>query len=106
MPKSHWSYELQFGSPVWLPGRLRSIGIDPAALVDRTNAAAIEGGLDDAPAVTGLVESLLTELAGSDFAMLFPGRRTVCALHHHKQVWWTTADESVGRGLDRIVSPA
>jgi hypothetical protein len=62
--------------------------------------------LADAPAMAGLVASLLARLDQSDFAMLFPGRRTVCTVHHHKQVWWTSADESVGRGLDRIVSPA
>jgi hypothetical protein len=33
MPKSHWAYELEFGSRDWLPGVLKQIGIDSAHLL-------------------------------------------------------------------------
>jgi hypothetical protein len=106
MPKSHWSYELQFGSATWLPGELAGLGIDSADLIGRTNAAAIAAETGDAEQTAGLIESLLTNLNGSDFALYFPGGKTVATLHHHKQVWWTTADRAVAAGLDQIVSPA
>ena len=42
MPRSHWAYELDFGSRAWMPGVLREIGIDPAELAPLTTGAAIE----------------------------------------------------------------
>src|SRR5947209_719542 len=29
MPRSHWAYELDFGSKTWLPAALQRAGIDP-----------------------------------------------------------------------------
>src|SRR5947209_18757444 len=42
MPRSHWSYELDFGSRDWLPAVLEHVGIDPGLLSSRNNGAAIE----------------------------------------------------------------
>jgi hypothetical protein len=92
MPRSHWAYELDFGSKVWMPASLQSIGIDPGALAPRTNGAAIEFELVEANAARDFVEALLTHLLGSDFALAWPGRPVVCTVHHHKQLWWVTAD--------------
>src|SRR5438105_4156651 len=41
MPKSHWAYELEFGSHAWLPGALSRIGIDPSQLAGRNNGSSI-----------------------------------------------------------------
>ena len=32
LPKSHWAYELQFGSHEWMPGLLREVGSIPQVL--------------------------------------------------------------------------
>lgn len=105
MPKSHWAYELDFGSAAWMPGALSAVGIDPAALADRTDGSAIEFADTDheAAAWTPFVEQLLTNLAGGDFALMFPGRPALCTVHHHKQLWWTTTDAEVFARLDSLV---
>jgi hypothetical protein len=95
VPKSHWAYELDFGSRDWMPAALREAGIDAASLQPRTNAAALEFQPAESGAVTKLLETLLTHLSGSDFAMIFPGHPVVCTVHHHKQVWWTSGDAAM-----------
>ena len=103
IPKSHWAYELDHGSRAWLPGVLRTIGIDPDPLAPRNDAAAIEFAPAERTQFTHLVRELLTHLLGSDFAIAFPGRRTVCTVHHHKQIWWTSEEAEVLEALDRLV---
>ena len=105
MPKSHWAYELDFGSHEWMPGLLRSIGIDPAALAGRNDGSAIQFEPPEREPFVKCVETLLARLLGSDFALAFPGRATLCTVHHHKQLWWTSADPAVSDMLDRLVPP-
>jgi hypothetical protein len=95
MPMSHWAYELDFGSRDWMPHLLKRVGIDPRSLQSRTNAAAIEFGLEEMGPFSQLVEGLLQNLLGSDFALAFSGRAVACTLHHHKQVWWTSTDDAL-----------
>lgn len=92
MPKSHWAYELDFGSRDWMPSLLERAGIDAGLLQGRTNAAAIEFNLNESQSFAHVVETLLRMLLGSDFALAFPDRPVVCTLHHHKQVWWQSTD--------------
>ena len=103
MPKAHWAYELDFGSKAWLPDVLRSIGVDPASLVTRTNGSAVAFAPDEVEPFTLLTESLLRQLTGSDFAAAWPGRRVACTIHSHRQLWWTTDDAGVAVGLNRLV---
>ena len=99
MPKSHWAYELEFGSREWMGTVLEKIGIEVALLTIRNNAAAIEFAADETEQFQILLKQLLTKLASSDFFLAFPGRRTICTVHNHKQLWWTTGDELVCRHL-------
>ena len=69
---------------------LEHIGLDPSGLAPRTTGDAIEFGPSEIPLFSDFVQQLLTNLAGSDFALAFPGRPVICTLHHHKQIWWTT----------------
>lgn len=103
MPGSHWAYELDFGSRDWMPPLLEGIGIDPGLLQSRTNAAAIEFAIEESPAVSHLVSRLLEMLQSSDFAIAFPHRRITCTLHHHKQLWWTSAEADLTAGIDALV---
>jgi hypothetical protein len=102
MPKSHWAYELDFGSRDWMPALLEHVGVDSGLLQKRTNAAAIEFFLHEMEPFAHLVEGLLRMLLGSDFALAFPGRPVVCTLHHHKQVWWTSNDASLIDSLRQL----
>jgi hypothetical protein len=95
MPKSSWAYELDFGSKAWLPAALRLAGIDPEKLEGRTNAPAIEFASSEATSFTALVQALLENLLGSDFALGFPGYPAGCTVHHHKQIWWISTDEKL-----------
>jgi hypothetical protein len=88
-----------------LPDVLTSIGIDPAPLALRNDGSAIEFEPGERDRFVHLVESLLGRLLGSDFALAFPGRPVIATVHHHKQVWWTSADEQVVAALDRLVPP-
>jgi hypothetical protein len=88
VPKSHWSFELQHGNGPWLSPLLIDAKIDPAALQERTNAAAIEFPPAEADFLPPIVAALLQRLTQSDFAILFPGRSVLVTLHHHGQVWW------------------
>jgi hypothetical protein len=103
MPKAHWAYELDFGNKGWLPDVLRSIGVDPAILIPRSNGAAVAFKLDEVQPLVTLVEALLGQLTGSDFAAAWPGRRVACTIHSHQQLWWTTDDADLIADLDRRV---
>lgn len=100
MPAHHWAYELDFGSKKWMPAMLESISINPAILQSRTDAAAIEFSVEEATELERVVSGLLENLTGSDFAIAFPDRPAVCLLHHHKQLWWTTADDRIADSLN------
>jgi hypothetical protein len=105
MPKSHWAYELDFGSRDWMPALLEHVGIDPGLLAGRPTAAAIEFSPDETDALRHVVQRLLEMLNNSDFAAAFPGHRVSCTIHSHKQIWWTVADQRVIEALDAL-SPA
>ncbi len=92
VPKSHWSFEMDHGSRTWLPGVIERAGVDPGLLESRTNAAAIEFSPDEAPSLSIVVQSLLSHLESSDFAILFPHHAHLVTVHHHKQLWWQTRD--------------
>lgn len=103
MPKSHWSYELDFGSKTWMPRLLNDIGIDSHLLMARNNAAALEFSPSESPAFFRLLEGLLQHLLGSDFALVWPGQEILATAHHHKQVWWISSSVNLVKGLDAIV---
>ena len=105
MPKSHWAYELDFGSRDWMPALLEHAGVDSGLLQPRTNAAAIEFALQETQSLSHLIEGLLRMLLGSDFALGFPGRPVVCTIHHHKQVWWTSTDRQLIASLRQLAQP-
>lgn len=95
MPKSHWAHELQHGSGDWMPALLEHIGIDAGHLAGRSNAAAIEFAPEESPLLEHFARRLLEMLHGSDFLIAFPRRPVICALHHHKQLWWSSSDEQL-----------
>lgn len=102
MPKSHWAYELQFGSQPWLAELLGQIGVDAAALAPRSDGSAIAFGMDEAESFEQMLRCLLEKLLGSDFSMAFPGRAVICTVHHHGQLWWSTTDAELLEGLDSV----
>ena len=102
MPASHWSFELTHGNQRWLPGLLMEVGVDSGLLIGRTDAAAIEFLPSEDGVFSTLLGGLLHGLTGSDFTLVFPGRGTVCTVHHHKQLWWVSVDQQIVRGLDGI----
>jgi hypothetical protein len=103
MPKSHWAYELNFANPDWMPQLLETIGINSKMLAERNNAAAIRFALDESGLFLHFVQRLLEMLHGSDFTMVFPGNKTLCTIHSHKQLWWTTTNPQITTELDRIL---
>ena len=103
MPRSHWAYELDFGSRDWMPALLHAIDVRADELVNRNDGAAIEFDPPERGRFVTLVEGLLARLLGSDFALAFPGRDALCTVHHHKQLWWTTSSDPVLDALDRLV---
>jgi hypothetical protein len=104
MPGTHWSFELNYGSRTWLPQLLHGIGIDPQVLIGLTNAAALEFTPTEQPLFEITLRGLLQNLTASDFSLAFPARKTVCTIHHHRQLWWTTCDPEVISGLDRLTA--
>jgi hypothetical protein len=106
MPKSHWAFELDFGSKAWMPQALGEVGVDASLLEQRTTGDAIEFGADEVPLLTSFVTQLMTNLTGSDFALAAPGKPIVCTLHHHKQVWWTTTDLALLQSLQQLPGPS
>ena len=104
MPRSHWAYELDFGSQDWLPDVLARVGVDSATLAPLTTGAAVEFEVEEGEGFGGFLEALLGNLSGSsDFQLAWPGRPAVCTVHHHKQLWWTTPDDAVYARLDALV---
>ncbi|MDB5295036.1 MAG: hypothetical protein JWO31_1019 [Phycisphaerales bacterium] len=95
LPKAHWAYELDFGSAAWMPDLLRRVGFDPDVLATRHDGTAAAFAEEEHEAFAVLVEGLLTHLLGSDFQLIFPGRDAVCTIHHHKQLWWTSAEPNL-----------
>jgi len=95
VPKSHWSFEFDHGSRAWLPGVVERAGVDPGLLENRTNAAAIEFAPLETESLKQFIQSLLTHLKGSDFAILFPHHACLLTIHHHKQLWWQALDEQL-----------
>jgi hypothetical protein len=105
MPRNHWAFELDHGNSEWMPGLVREVGVDPAALAGRNDGAAIEFAETDSGKLAAALEKLLTGLWGSDFALAWPGRPVLCTVHHHKQIWWTTTDAGLVAALDALVPP-
>jgi hypothetical protein len=104
MPAAHWAYEISDGSRDWLPAAIEMLAIDPELLRNRNTAAAIEFSPSEAGEFESFVRRLLERLHQSDFALGFPGRKTFCTVHHHKQLWWVTADPRVIGGLDALAA--
>jgi|SRR6185437_1393950 len=102
MPKSHWAFELDFGNHAWLSPALEAARIDSKLLAPRTNASAVEFDASENSTAMALLQAILTHLAGSDFALAWPSWPVACTIHHHKQVWWMTADASLHERLDAI----
>lgn len=103
MPRSHWAYELDFGSAAWMPAALGQIGIDSTTLAPLTTGAAIEFAAEEGDAFGTFLGALLANLSGSsDFQLAWPGRPVVCTVHHHKQLWWTTPDAALHAKLERM----
>jgi hypothetical protein len=103
MPRSHWAYELDFGSREWMPGALAKIGIDSKELEPLTTGAAVEFGADQADEFGSFLSVLLDSLSGSsDFQLAWPGRPLVCTVHHHKQLWWTTPDDALHQAIETM----
>jgi hypothetical protein len=102
MPASHWAYELEFGSREWLPALLERIGVDPGMLQSRNTAAAIEFSREESSLLEQFVTRLLEMLQASDFTIAFPRRRVIAMLHHHRQIWWTSAEDEVSEGLNGL----
>lgn len=88
MPKSHWHYELHFGNRELLEEILPTIGIDAALLRDRNDGSAIAFAAQECAALAEFVRRMLERLAGSDFMIAWPRQKTLCTIHHHKQLWW------------------
>ena len=55
LPKSHWAYELQFGSHEWMPGLLREVGVRLDHLGQHLLELLQAGGGDDDGGVPGAV---------------------------------------------------
>ncbi len=98
-PRSHWAYELDFGSRPWLPEALERLGLDPGMLLGRNNGSAIELRADEGDAARFFIRRLLEMLQGSDFQLTFPDRPAVATIHHHQQIWWSAAEAPGARAL-------
>jgi hypothetical protein len=106
LPKSHWAYELQFGSHEWMPALLQEVGVPPDELASRHDGTALAFDPFDPAEQAGferLVAGLLGRLLGSDFQLAWPGWPVVCTVHHHKQLWWTTTDAALHEALEAMV---
>jgi hypothetical protein len=103
MPKSHWAYELEFGSRSWIAEVLESMGIDCQSLAGLNVAPAIEFTEEEEHVLQPFVKALLAHLDGSDFQAVFPGRKTICTIHNRGQLWWTSADPVVVGGMDAVL---
>jgi hypothetical protein len=99
MPMSHWAFEC---GQEWMPPLLQGIAIDPALLAPRNDAAAIEFRTTETEPFILFLVGLLKNLVASDFALAFPGYTTLCTLHHHKQLWWSTQDSQVLAAVEAL----
>jgi hypothetical protein len=99
MPMSHWAFEC---GQDWMPRLLQEIKIDPTLLASRNDAAAVEFGSADTEHFLRFLIGLLKHLIGSDFAMAFPGHQTLCTVHHHKQLWWSTQQPPVLAAIESL----
>ena len=99
MPKSHWAFELADGSRDWMPSALTDLGISTAELADHTDGSAIEFASQESDRFELFVTQLLRRLRMSDFAIAFPNQPVLGTIHHHKQLWWQTPDENLGKSL-------
>lgn len=106
MPKSQWAYELDFGSRTWLPDALKLAGVDPTPLEGHTDSPAIEFSMEELDRVAPLVQTLIENLMGSDFALAFPTFPVACTLHNHRQIWWLSNDKSPIDALKSFVRNA
>lgn len=102
MPRSHWAYELEFGSGRWMPGLLEEMGLGTQTLLSRSTADAIAFEVGEDPLFEQMLQRLLENLAGSDFSLAFPGRAVVCTVHHHQQLWWSTTNPQLHEGLGAV----
>lgn len=106
-PKSHWAYELDFGSHLWMPDALRSAGLladQVRGLSERHDGTALEFLPEESQRFEPFLLALLTNLFGSDFLLSFPDRQVVCTVHHHKQLWWTTSDADLYARIESRVA--
>jgi hypothetical protein len=101
-PSSHWAFEMQFGHPQELKPILQGMGLDEKAISEDANGSAIEFQPAESGVLQNAVSGLLSFLLTSDFMLYFPGYRTSCMIHHHKQLWWVSANEAAVGGLDKI----
>jgi hypothetical protein len=92
MPKSHWHYELHFGNRELLEAILPTIAINPALLRERNDGSVI--AFTSCDELSAFVERMLDRLAGSDFLIAWPHAKTLCTIHHHKQLWWQSAQST------------
>jgi hypothetical protein len=103
MPRSHWSFELQFGHRDWLPEALREIGIDPHRLSPLNNAPAIAFELAETEDAEFFIRQMLNRLISSDFQLAFPDQPILCTLHTRCQLWWTTTRPELISILDAAI---
>jgi len=99
MPKSHWGFELSDGSRDCMPGALNELGIATAEFAVRSDASAIEFASQESDRFETFVAALLRGLRVSDFAIAFPDAPVLGTIHHHKQLWWQTPNENLGKSL-------
>ena len=97
--------QVAIGSAAWLPEALKQAGVDPEQLQSRHDGAAIEFSFSERATFEPFIAALLTNLAGSDFQIVFSGATTFCTVHHHHQLWWTTRQRQVAELLGREGTP-
>ena len=102
LPLAHWAFELDPVTQPWFADVLRGAGLDASPLIGLNNAAAVEFVGSEAAALRSVLESLLSHLVSSDFALLFPDHPVLCTIHHHKQLWWVTPDAALADQLRHI----
>jgi hypothetical protein len=104
LPSSHWAYELRFGGE-WVGELLEQLGIEASVLKDRADGSAIAFAPDENAILTTAIATLLEKLPASesDFSLLAPPLRVVGMIHHHQQLWWTTADADIAAVLRGII---
>src|SRR5687768_534011 len=74
LPLAHWAFELDPVTQPWFTDVLRAAGLDASPLFGVNSAAAVEFHPSEATSLQSVLQSLLTHLTASDFALLFPER--------------------------------